>query len=85
MNYDPKYRMKFEQMQMYESSILKLQDEYKNNLNVLLGYEVDFLNGLVDDRVLKADVDYLIGSVHFIDKWGLIIQNSLVNTNIKYR
>lgn len=24
----------------------------------------------MDDRVLKANVDYLIGSIHFIDKWG---------------
>ena len=24
----------------------------------------------MDERVLNADVDYLIGSVHFIDEWG---------------
>jgi len=24
----------------------------------------------MDERVLHADVDYLIGSVHFIDGWG---------------
>ena len=24
----------------------------------------------MDDRVLDAEVDYLIGSVHFIDEWG---------------
>jgi histidinol-phosphatase (PHP family) len=24
----------------------------------------------MDERVLGADVDYLIGSVHFLDKWG---------------
>ena len=70
MNYDPKYRMKFEDMIEYESSILKLQNEYKKDLHVLLGYEVDFLEGYIDERVLKAKVDYLIGSVHFIDKWG---------------
>jgi histidinol-phosphatase (PHP family) len=35
-----------------------------------LGYEVDYLPGFIDKLVLEANVDYLIGSVHFIDKWG---------------
>jgi len=70
MDYDPKFRMKFEQMNEYEESILDLKNRYKNDINILLGYEVDFLKGYIDDRVLKANVDYFIGSVHFIDKWG---------------
>jgi histidinol-phosphatase (PHP family) len=70
MNFDPKYRMKFEEMHQYESMISGLKEDYKDRINILLGYEVDFLEGYIDDRVLKSDVDYLIGSVHFIDKWG---------------
>ena len=70
MKYDPKYRMNFEQMQEYESSILDVKEKYKDSLHVLLAYEVDFLEGYIDERVLKAKVDYLIGSVHFINKWG---------------
>jgi histidinol-phosphatase (PHP family) len=34
-----------------------------------LGYEVDF-TPYVDKRVLERNVDYLIGSVHFLDNWG---------------
>lgn len=70
MNFDPKYRMKFEQMHQYENSILRAKDKFKNDINVLLAYEVDYLEGYIDERILKADVDYLIGSVHFIGKWG---------------
>jgi len=70
MDFDPKYRMKFEQMAEYEKTILQTKDKYKDSIHVQLAYEVDFVNGHIDDRVLKADVDYLIGSVHFIDKWG---------------
>lgn len=70
MNYDPKYRMSFEQMSEYESSILHVKKKYEKDLHVLLAYEVDFLEGYIDQRVLKAKVDYLIGSVHFIGKWG---------------
>jgi len=70
MHYDPKYRMKFEQMNKYEESIVNLKNRYKDDINILLGYEVDFLEGYIDDRVLNSNVDYLIGSVHFIGKWG---------------
>ena len=70
MNFDEKYRIGFDQMQEYETSIKKLKERYKDQIEVLLGYEVDYLPGYMDQRVLEADVDYLIGSVHFLDKWG---------------
>ena len=68
MDFDPKYRMGFEEMENYEKKILSLSEKYKN-IKILLGYEVDF-TPFVDKRVLKRDVDYLIGSVHFLDNWG---------------
>lgn len=70
MNFDPKYRMSFAQMNEYENSILDVKEKYKKELHVLLAYEIDFLEGYIDERVLKANVDYFIGSVHFINKWG---------------
>ncbi len=70
MDFDPEYRMKFEQMRAYENDVLKNKTKYKDKIEILCGYEVDYLKDHMDERVLKADVDYLIGSVHFIDKWG---------------
>ncbi len=70
MDFDPAYRMKFEEMQAYETLIKEARSCYHDRINILLGYEVDFMQGHMDERVLKADVDYLIGSVHFLDKWG---------------
>ncbi|MFK5882413.1 MAG: histidinol-phosphatase [Sulfurospirillum sp.] len=70
MNFDKKYRMNFEQMKGYEKEALHVKHKYKDEIEVLLGYEVDFLEGYIDKRVLNADVDYLIGSIHFLDKWG---------------
>ncbi len=70
MDYDQKYRMSFDQMKNYEDDVLKAKEKYKDKIEVLLGYEVDYLKGHMDDRVLNSDVDYLIGSVHFIDGWG---------------
>lgn len=70
MDFDPKYRMKFEEMKQYEKDVLQAQEKYKNKIQILLGYEVDYLPGHMDKRVLNADVDYLIGSVHFLEGWG---------------
>ncbi len=71
MDFDKKYRMGFEDMKTYENEIKKLKEKYKDKIKILLGYEVDFTpKQYLDKRVLSADVDYLIGSVHFLDNWG---------------
>lgn len=70
MNFDPKYRMSFEEMSLYQDMVKEVQTKYQDKIDVLFAYEVDYLPGHMDKRVLDADVDYLIGSAHFIDKWG---------------
>lgn len=70
MDFDPKYRMAFSDMEKYEKDVLRAKEKYKDKIEILLGYEVDYLKGHMDERVLNADVDYLIGSVHFIEGWG---------------
>lgn len=70
MNFDPKYRMSFAQMLQYEAEILRLKSIYSSQIEILLGYEVDYLEGFMADEVVDAKVDYLIGSVHFIKGWG---------------
>ena len=57
-------------MDAYVKDVLDAKERYKDKIEILLGYEVDYLPGHMDERVLGADVDYLIGSVHFIDKWS---------------
>ena len=69
MDFDYQYRMSFEDMPKYEEKIKNLKEKYKNKIEIFLGYEVDF-TPFVDKRVLERDVDYLIGSVHFLDNWG---------------
>ncbi len=70
MDFDVAYRMKFSQMHAYEKEILDAKAAYHDKITILLGYEVDYLEGYMDKRVLEADVDYLIGSVHFLGTWG---------------
>jgi len=70
MDFDAHYRLSFEHMIDYTNEIKAAREKYHNEIDIRLGYEVDWLPGHMDERVLTADVDYLIGSVHFLDKWG---------------
>ena len=70
MDFDPKYRMSFEQMAQYKQWVMEAKTKYADQIEILFGYEVDYLPGHMDPRILNADVDYLIGSVHFINEWG---------------
>jgi len=69
MEFDYKYRMSFEEMDIYEKWIDNFKNRYKDKIKILKGYEVDF-TPMVDKRVLDREVDYFIGSVHFLDNWG---------------
>jgi histidinol-phosphatase (PHP family) len=72
MDFEKEYRMSLAQSKIYEQEILNLKEKYKNDIKILLAYEVDFMlnSTYMEKDILKANVDYLIGSVHFLDGWG---------------
>jgi len=71
MEFDKEYRMSFDEMNLYENKIRSLKEKYKDKIKILLGYEVDFTpKKYLSKKVLESNVDYLIGSVHFLDNWG---------------
>ncbi|MFA6789315.1 MAG: histidinol-phosphatase [Arcobacteraceae bacterium] len=71
MDFDQHYRLRFDDIKRYETEVLALKEEFANDISVVLGYEVDFMQHIpMLDVILKAKVDYLIGSVHFLDGWG---------------
>jgi len=72
MKFEPEYRMNLSQCNTYEKEILNLKKKYEKDIDIILGYEVDFMSNdnYMEDYILNSKVDYLIGSVHFIDEWG---------------
>lgn len=73
MRFDEKYRMKLEELETYCKMIADAKERYKGKIEILLGLEVDFIEGkknLIEKSVLECQSDYLIGSVHFLDEWG---------------
>jgi len=70
MDFDREYRMRFEDMDNYLKSIDEVAERYRDKITILKGFEVDYLPDYLDDRVLDSEIDYLIGSVHFLKGWG---------------
>jgi histidinol-phosphatase (PHP family) len=70
MDFEPEYRMTYEQQPLYEKEVLEAKSFYKDKIEILLGYEVDFLPPYTNYALSHPSIDYLIGSVHFIDLWG---------------
>ena len=56
MNFDPKYRMKLSERNIYEKWVNEAKEKYKDKIKILLAYEVDFLNGFMLDEILNANV-----------------------------
>ncbi len=72
MAFEPEYRMDIKHSSEYENEVLFLKEKYKKDIDIRLAYEVDFMSNKVymEDKILNSNVDYLIGSVHFLDTWG---------------
>jgi len=70
MNFDRHYRLPLCDVEAYVADIMHAKARYREKIKILLGYEVDWLPGYMEPSILNANVDYLIGSVHFIDKWS---------------
>jgi len=71
MNFDEHYRLKLEDKTLYENDVLFLKDKYKKEINIILGYEVDYLKGdYILPEVINSKVDYFIGSIHFLNQNG---------------
>ena len=70
MNFDYKYRLSWEDMNFYNKEIKYVKNKYRDKINILKAFEVDWLPKYMDDNIFKENVDYFIGSVHFLDNWG---------------
>jgi histidinol-phosphatase (PHP family) len=60
--------------------ILDLKAEYKNEIQIRYGIEVDYFPGHEEelrDLIDSIPVDYVIGSVHFIGDWNFDTDQSL--------
>ncbi|RAX52247.1 histidinol phosphate phosphatase [Helicobacter sp. 16-1353] len=73
MKFDERYRMDIDEVESYIDEVSHLREIYKDKIDIRVGFEVDYIHKkeyLIEPKVLNSDVDYLIGSVHFLNNWG---------------
>lgn len=82
-NYSHEYREKLTRHfgdYIRETTFLKnMAREDKNACQVLVGMEMDWLDGEIEfikKAISGHDFDFLLGSVHFLDKWGFDDNNA---------
>lgn len=69
--YDPENRMTIVSFPEYRKIVSSLQKD--SPVNILYGIEADFYDGCMDFLpawLNEQDFDIVLGSVHYIDKWG---------------
>ena len=69
-----KWSMKYERLDEYRQTIRSLQEKYKNEIDIFLGLEIDYIPEVTttfDEFRKKIQPDYVIGAVHLIKKKGI--------------
>lgn len=70
---DPGITMSYEQLPLYHRMIEDVQKRFAKKLKIKIGIEADFIPGYEDKTkaILSGyPYDFVIGSVHFMGKWG---------------
>lgn len=63
----PRVRMTYEQREEYLQSIRELKEKYKNQIDIKVGYEVEYLPGEeANIKELKDETDIIVLGQHFI-------------------
>jgi histidinol-phosphatase (PHP family) len=64
-------RMKESELEYYVQRVIDLRFQYRGKIDVMLGLELDYVEGLEDYVTKQIAVypwDYIIGSVHYLDR-----------------
>ncbi|MEO0470016.1 MAG: histidinol-phosphatase [Bacteroidota bacterium] len=68
--FETSWNMKMDQLEKYATEIRRLQRKYHSQLDVYLGFEVDYIPQVVGPSSPWIQVyqpDYSVGSIHFVD------------------
>ncbi|WP_461248565.1 histidinol-phosphatase HisJ family protein, partial [Treponema sp. R6D11] len=63
------WHLKDDKFEEYIEQVLAAKKRWRGKLEVLLGFEIDYIKGLrsaLDSDITEANPDYLIGSVHYL-------------------
>lgn len=67
--YDSHIRMKMQEAEDYTNTLVKLREEYKDDIKILIGYEVEYTHKYFDKllrHIRQYPLDYIIQGQHFV-------------------
>lgn len=67
MHLDKRHRMEDKYKVDYISMYKEVKKQFEGKIKLLFGYEFDYLETGMDTSLLKENLDYVIGSVHFLN------------------
>ncbi len=70
--FDCLWTMREEDLPVYRKEITRLQEKYKEEIQLYASLEVDYIPGIMspDHEIIRQlNLDYTVGSVHFIDNF----------------
>lgn len=72
VGFDTDWNMNEEKLPEYLNVLSSLKQKYQDKIKLLTSMEVDYIPGEAGpghSRVVKSDLDYVVGSVHFVDAY----------------
>lgn len=81
------WTMPDEKLPVYLAEMASLKDQYRNQLKLLTSLEVDYIPGLAgpfNNRIVSANLDYVVGSVHYVDSFQSGEHWSIDNNNTEF-
>lgn len=67
--FDCKWTMNKDHLPEYLKEISRLQNDYPA-IELYKGLEIDFIPGVINPFDFRAELDYMIGSIHFVDAFS---------------
>ncbi len=67
--YNSHIRMAMEEAENYTNTLVKFRDEYKDDIKILIGYEVEYTHKYFDkliEHIRQYPLDYIIQGQHFV-------------------
>jgi histidinol-phosphatase (PHP family) len=85
--FETTWTMPEEKLPLYVSEMQSLKNQYAGRIKLLTALEVDYIPGLagpLHPRILSAGIDYVVGSVHYVEAFETGEHWSIDNNNTEF-
>jgi histidinol-phosphatase (PHP family) len=85
--FETTWTMPAEKLPVYLDEMTALKTQFQDKISLLTSLEVDYIPGLagpLHPQILNANLDYVVGSVHYVESFETGIHWSIDNNNTEF-